>query len=130
MTEGYTIASREQALDFMAEWPGYGEQRWYSDALSTEQVSFSWRRMLPGTGGRGSYGHRHPGLEEVYFVISGTVTFKIGEDVFEAGPQTAVRMTGEDFYSVHNDTDAEAELLLFSKRLEAQPFEKREDFWP
>jgi mannose-6-phosphate isomerase-like protein (cupin superfamily) len=130
MTDGYTIASREQALDFMAEWPGYGEQRWYSDALSTEQVSFSWRRMLPGTGGRGSYGHRHPGLEEVYFVISGTVTFKIGEDVFEAGPQTAVRMTGEDFYSVHNDTDAEAELLLFSKRLEAQPFEKREDFWP
>jgi mannose-6-phosphate isomerase-like protein (cupin superfamily) len=129
-TNAYTIASREQALDFMAEWPGYGEQRWYSDALSTEQVSFSWRRMLPGTGGRGSYGHRHPGLEEVYFVISGTVTFKIGEDVFEAGPQTAVRMTGEDFYSVHNDTDAEAELLLFSKRLEAQPFEKREDFWP
>jgi mannose-6-phosphate isomerase-like protein (cupin superfamily) len=130
MTDGYTIATREQALDFMAEWPGYGEQRWYSDALSTEQVSFSWRRMLPGTGGRGSYGHRHPGLEEVYFVISGTVTFKIGEDVFEAGPQTAVRMTGKDFYSVHNDTDAEAELLLFSKRLEAQPFEKREDFWP
>ena len=130
MTDGYTIASREQALDFMAEWPGYGEQRWYSDALSTEQVSFSWRRMLPGTGGRGSYGHRHPGLEEVYFVISGTVTFKVGEDVFEAGPQTAVRMTGEDFYSVHNDTDAEAELLLFSKRLESQPFEKREDFWP
>ena len=68
---GYSIAGREDALDFMAEWPGYGEQRWYSDALGTEQVSFSWRRMLPGTGGRGSYGHRHPGQEEVYFVISG-----------------------------------------------------------
>ena len=56
---GYTIADREDALDFMADYPAYGEQRWYSDALGTEQVSFSWRRMLPGTGGRGSYGHRH-----------------------------------------------------------------------
>jgi mannose-6-phosphate isomerase-like protein (cupin superfamily) len=65
--------------------PEYGEQRWYTSALAAEEVSFSWRRMLPGTGGRGSYGHRHPGQEEVYFVISGVVTFKIDDDVFEAG---------------------------------------------
>jgi mannose-6-phosphate isomerase-like protein (cupin superfamily) len=128
--QGYSIAGREQALDFMAEYPGYGEQRWYSDALGTEQVSFSWRRMPADTGGRGSYGHRHPGQEEVYFVISGTVTFKVGDDVFEAGPQTAVRMTGEQFYSVHNDTDAEAELLIFSTRLADTPLEKLDGFWP
>ena len=129
-TSGYSIARREDALDFMAQYPGYGEQRWYSDALGTERVSFSWRHMPPGTGGRGSYGHRHPGQEEVYFVISGTVTFKVGDDVFEAGPQTAVRMTGEDFYSVHNDTDAEAELLIFSTRLADAPLEKQDGFWP
>ena len=113
----------------MAQYPGYGEQRWYSDALGTEQVSFSWRRMLPGTGGRGSYGHRHPGQEEVYFVVSGTVTFKVGDDVFPAGPQTAVRMTGEQFYSVHNDTDAEAELVIFSTRLADPSFDKLDGFW-
>jgi uncharacterized cupin superfamily protein len=129
-TEGYSFATCEQALDFMAEYPGYGEQRWYSDALGTEQVSFSWRRMPPGTGGRGSYGHRHPGQEEVYFVILGTITFKVGDDVFEAGPQTAVRMTGEEFYSVHNDTDAEAQLLIFSTRLTDPPLERGEGFWP
>jgi mannose-6-phosphate isomerase-like protein (cupin superfamily) len=129
-SSGYTLAGREDALDFMAQWPGYGEQRWYSDALATEQVSFSWRRMLPGTGGRGSYGHRHPGQEEVYFVIAGTVTFKIGDHVFEAGPQTAVRMTGEECYSVHNDTEAEAQLLIFSTRLADPPFEKLDGFWP
>ena len=129
-TSGYSVARREDALDFMAQWPDYGEQRWYSDALGTEQVSFSWRRMLPGTGGRGSYGHRHPGQEEVYFVISGTVTFKVGGDVFEAGPQTAVRMTGDEGYSVHNDTDVEAELLVFSTRRPDSPFEKVDDFWP
>jgi mannose-6-phosphate isomerase-like protein (cupin superfamily) len=129
MTSGYSRADREDARDFMAEYPDYGEQRWYSDALATEQVSFSWRRMLPGTGGRGSYGHRHPGHEEVFFVISGTVTFKVGDDVFECGPQTAVRMTGEEPYAVHNDTEAEAEVLIFSTRLADPPFDKQDDFW-
>src|SRR5215212_5141504 len=129
-TSGYSIAGREDALDFMADWPGYGEQRWYSDALGTEQVSFSWRRMLPGSGGRGSYGHRHPGQEEVYFVISGTVTFKVGDDVFEAAPQTAVRMSGDSFYSVHNDAGTDAELLIFSTRLDEPQTEQQQDFWP
>jgi mannose-6-phosphate isomerase-like protein (cupin superfamily) len=129
-TDAYSVASREQALDFMADYPGYGEQRWYSDALATQQVSFSWRSMPSGTGGRGSYGHRHPGQEEVYFVISGTVTFKLDDDVFEAGPQTAVRIGGDTYRSVHNDSDDEAQLLIFSTRLSEPRLEKRDDFWP
>jgi mannose-6-phosphate isomerase-like protein (cupin superfamily) len=128
--DGYSIAGREDALDFMTGYPEYGEQRWYTNALEAEQVSFSWRRMLPGTGGRGSYGHRHPGHEEMYFVISGVVTFKIGDDVFEAGPQTAIRIDGDAFRSVHNDTDGEAELLIFSTRLDQPQTEKQDRFWP
>ena len=128
--DGYTVAKRDEAMDWMAQYPGFGEMRWYSEALGTEQVSFSWRLMPPGTGGRGSYGHRHPGQEEIYFVVAGDVTFKIGDDVFEAGPQTAVRMTGEDFYSVHTDSDGDAELLIFSTRLEEPTAEQQEDFWP
>jgi mannose-6-phosphate isomerase-like protein (cupin superfamily) len=128
--DGYTVANREDAIDFMADYPEYGEQRWYTRAIAAEGVSFSWRRMLPGTGGRGSYGHRHPGQEEIYFVVSGTVTFKIDDDVFEAGPRTAVRVGGHAFRSVHNDTDDEAELLIFSPRLDKPPTEKQDDFWP
>jgi uncharacterized cupin superfamily protein len=128
-TRKYAIAGREQAIDFMADYPEYGEMRWYSDALGTEQVSFSWRRMSPGTGGRGSYGHCHPGQEEVYFVISGTVTFKIDDDEFEATPHTAVRIGGEAFRSVHNDTAEEAELLIFSPRLAEPPVDRKEGFW-
>src|SRR6476620_11905770 len=89
--DAYTVASREDALDFMADYPGHGEQRWYTSVLAAEQVSFSWRRMLPRTGGRGSYGHRHPGQEEVYFVISGVVTCKNDDAVFESGPREAER---------------------------------------
>ena len=126
----YTVAKREDAVDFMAEYPGFGEMRWYSEALGTEQVSFSWRTMPPSTGGRGSYGHRHPGQEEVYLVMSGTVTFKIDDDVFEAGPKTAVRISGDAFRSIHNDSDDEAELVLLSTRLAEPPTEQRDGFWP
>ena len=125
----YSVATRDQARDFMAEYPGYGEQRWYTEALGAEQVSFSWRRMLPRTGGRGSYGHRHPGQEEVYFVISGVVTFKIGDDVFEAEPKTAVRVAGDAFRSIHNDTDDEAEVLIFSTRMDEPRTETKDGFW-
>jgi uncharacterized cupin superfamily protein len=114
----------------MADYPGFGEMRHYGSALGTEQVAFSWRLMPPGTGGRGSYGHRHPGQEEVYFVIAGTLTFKVGDEVFEAEPQTAVAMSGDSFYSVHNDTDDDAELLILSTRLENPRSEQQEDFWP
>jgi uncharacterized cupin superfamily protein len=129
---GYSITTREQALDFMAQYPGYGEQRWYTQALGAEEVGFSWRRMPPETGGRGSYGHRHPGHEETYFVLSGSVTFKVGDDVFVAGPKTAVRMTGEEFYSVHNDSDDEAELVILGARIEdlGAGTEQQEGFWP
>lgn len=132
-TGAYSIATREQAHDAMADYPGFGEMRFYADVLGTEQLAFSWRRMPPGTGGRGSYGHRHPGQpgqEEVYFVISGTVTFKVGDDVFEAGPQAAVRVDGNAFRSMHNDTDSDADLLCLSTRLDGAPFEKSEGFWP
>ena len=127
---GYNVAKREDAVDFMAEWPGFGEMRWYTEALKCDQVAFSVRSMPPGTGGRGSYGHRHPGYEEIYLVLSGTVSFKVGDDVFEAGPRTAVRMTGEDFYSVHNDSDSDAELVLISARVPEGNTEQQEDFWP
>ena len=126
----HTVAQRTDAVDWMEQYPGFGEMRWYSDALGCEQVSFSWRKMPADTGGRGSYGHRHPGHEEMYFVFSGIVTFKLGDDVFEAGPQTAVRVAGDTFRSLHNDKDTEAQLLIFSTRLDEPPFEKQDDFWP
>lgn len=126
----YSVAKREEAIDFMADYPGFGEMRHYTDCLDAEQVSFSWRTMPPGTGGRGTYGHRHLDQEEVYFVISGTVTFKLDDDVFEAGPRTAVRIGGDTFRSIHNDGNEDAELLLFSTRDTDVVSEKRDDFWP
>lgn len=129
----YTVTARTDAVDFMAEYPGFGEMRSYTQELGAEQVAFSWRQMPPDTGGRGSYGHRHATQEEIYFVISGTLTFKVGDDVFEAGPGTAVRVAPNALRSVHNDTLEEVELVICSTRLEGGPdgdVTTEDDFWP
>jgi mannose-6-phosphate isomerase-like protein (cupin superfamily) len=88
--------------------------------------------MPAGTGGRGSYGHRHRTQEEIYFVTAGTVTFKIGDEVFEAGPGTAVRIPPGELRSVHNDTEAEAELVICSPRVDDVEAETitEDGFWP
>lgn len=128
----YTITPREDALDFMANYPGFGEMRSYTGALGNEQVALTWRSMPAGTGGRGSYGHRHRTQEEVYLVLSGTVTFKIDDDVLEAGPKTAVRIAPAALRSIHNDTDADAEVIICSVRLDdpQADAEMEDDFWP
>jgi mannose-6-phosphate isomerase-like protein (cupin superfamily) len=128
----YTVVKREDAFDFMAQYPGYGEMRMFTGDLGAEQVAFTWRSMPPDTGGRGSYGHSHKTQEEIYFVLSGTVAFKLDDDVFEAGPGTAVRIAPEVVRSVHNDGDGEAELIICSIKIDdpAGDPQQVEDFWP
>jgi mannose-6-phosphate isomerase-like protein (cupin superfamily) len=129
----YAIATREDAPDWMGDYPGFGEMRSYTDALGCGSVAFSWRVMPAGTGGKGSYGHRHKDQEEIYFVVRGTVLFKVGDEVFEAGPQTAVRVGTNAFRSVHNDGPDEAELIICSPKATGDQgdVEKTDtDFWP
>ena len=129
----YRVASREDAIDFMEGYPGFGEMRSFTDALGAEEVAFTWRLMPPDTGGKGSYGHRHKDQEEIYFVVRGTVQFKLGDDVVEVGPQSAVRVSTDVFRSVHNDGPDEAELIICSKKAQADEADGEQsdtDFWP
>ena len=129
---GYSIVKRDDAPDFMEQYPGYGEMRFFAEPAEAEQVAFTWRSMPAGTGGKGSYGHRHTNQEEIYFVISGRLLFKLGDDVVEVGPHTAVRVAADTYRSVHNDGPEEATLVICSVRsddAEAET-EMTPDFWP
>jgi mannose-6-phosphate isomerase-like protein (cupin superfamily) len=128
----YTIARRDEALDFMASYPGYGEMRSYTGALGAEQVALTWRRMPAGTGGRGSYGHSHRTQEEIYLVVSGVVTAKIGEEVVKLEPGTALRISPSAVRSIHNDGPDDAELVICSLRVDdpMADAEQTPDFWP
>ena len=127
----YSIVPSDEAPDLMAQYEGFGEMRFYAEPLATEQVAFTWRRMPPGTGGKGSYGHRHRDQEEVYFVVRGTLAFKIGDEVVEVGPRTAIRVAADAFRSVHNDGPDEAEMVIVSvKSADEDQTEMTPDFWP
>ena len=125
----YTVVTRDEPEDFMAQFPGFGELKSYTQALGAEQVGFSWRRMPEKTGGKGSYGHRHENLEEIYFVISGTVQFKLDDDLIDVGAGTAVRVGAEVVRSQWNDGPADAELVIFSATGD-DPAIRVDDFWP
>lgn len=127
---GYTAISLEDAPDVLGDYPG--EMRFLTGPLEAEQAALTYRRMPPGTGGRGSYGHRHKTQEELYLVVAGTLTFKVGDDVFEAGPGTAVRVAPATVRSVHNDTDSDVILVITSTKAADYDgeVEFENDFWP
>jgi quercetin dioxygenase-like cupin family protein len=112
----YTVISLADAPDVLGDYPG--EMRMLTGTLGATQTALTWRRMPPDTGGRGSYGHSHKTQEELVLVLEGTLTFKLGDDVFEAGPGTAVRIAPDVVRSVHNDTDSDVVLVIASVRVD------------
>ena len=126
----YTVVAFEDADDVMGDYPG--EMRFLKGPLETEEVAVTYRRMPPDTGGRGSYGHRHKEQEEVYVVLAGELDFKLNDDVITVGAHQAVRVPRDTWRSVHNTSDADAELLIVSTRLPGDQgdHETIDDFWP
>jgi mannose-6-phosphate isomerase-like protein (cupin superfamily) len=126
----YTVCAASDVPDILGDYPG--EMRMFTESLGNEQVALTFRRMREHTGGKGSYGHRHKTQEEVYFVVSGRLQFKLDDEVIELGPGTAVRVAPEVVRSVWNDRPEDAELVIVSKRVEdvREDAELVKDFWP
>ena len=113
---GYTVKSLDEVENiFEGNYPG--EMRMMTRDLDAEQVAFTYRRMPQHTGGKGSYGHRHKEQEELYFVISGKLQFKLEDEVLELSRGAAVRVAPEVARSVWNDEPEDAELIIVSKRI-------------
>ena len=128
---GYTIRSLEEIPDVLGDYPGEMRMSAVSD-LGTEQVGFTWRRMPPLTGGKGSYGHRHRTQEEVYFVASGTLQFKLEDAVIDVSEGTVVRVAPEVARSVWNAGPGDAILIVVSTKSDdpGADTDQVEDFWP
>ena len=128
---GYTIKRLEEVPDlFGGKYPGV--MRMLSDELETEQVAITHRQMTPGSGGKGGYGHRHKTQEEIYFVVSGKLEFKLDDEVLELEGGTAIRVAPEVVRSVWNEGPGDAELIIVSTRAANvhEDAEMIEDFWP
>ena len=127
----YAIRQLEEIPDVLGDYPG--EMRMSSASeLGTEQVAFSWRRMPAQTGGKGSYGHRHKTQEEVYFVASGTLQFKLEDEVIDVEQGSVVRVAPQVARSVWNEGPEDAVLIIVSGKSD-DPRDDTEtvpDFWP
>jgi mannose-6-phosphate isomerase-like protein (cupin superfamily) len=125
----YTLKPLEEIPDVLGDYPG--EMRMGSFGLDCQQVAFTWRRMPPKTGGKGSYGHRHKTQEEVYFVASGTLQFKLEDEVMDVPSGTVVRVAPEVARSVWNEGPDDAVLIMVSTKIDdpVGDTEKVDDFW-
>jgi mannose-6-phosphate isomerase-like protein (cupin superfamily) len=131
VTTPYTLCRVDDVPDvFGGQYPG--EMKMLTATLGTEQVAFTYRRMPQHSGGKGSYGHLHKTQEELYFVISGELQFKLGNEVIDVPAGTAVRVAPGTTRSVWNELPEDAELLIMSTRLEnaREDVELVEGFWP
>jgi mannose-6-phosphate isomerase-like protein (cupin superfamily) len=127
---GYTVARAQDAPDVLGDYPG--EMRMMTGVIDAEQVAITYRRMPQHTGGKGSYGHYHRTQEEIYFVISGKLQFKLGDDVVELEQGGVVRVAPETPRSVWNDEPEDGELVIVSTRLQGPGGDAVTvpDFWP
>jgi mannose-6-phosphate isomerase-like protein (cupin superfamily) len=126
----YTIVNLEDVDDILGDYPG--EMQPMTAALRNEQVAITHRRMPQHTGGKGGYGHRHKTQEEIYYVVSGRLEFKLGDEVVELGPGSAVRAAPQCVRSVWNERPEDAHLLIISVKIDdpAGDAETIADFWP
>lgn len=127
----YTIRAITDVPDiFAGRYPG--AMRFMTEPLEAQQVALTHRLMPPRSGGKGGYGHRHETQEEIYFVISGTLQFKLDEEVIDVRAGGAVRVAPAVARSIWNDGPGEAELVICSIRLDDPHADGElvDDFWP
>ena len=127
----FTILNLDDVPDaFGGKYPG--AMRFLTEPLGNRQVAITHRLMPPGSGGKGSYGHRHKTQEEVYYVIGGTLEFKLGDEVVEVPAGSVVRVAPDTVRSIWNEGPEDAELVIVSTRVEdlREDVDLVEDFWP
>jgi mannose-6-phosphate isomerase-like protein (cupin superfamily) len=126
----YTIRAITDVPDiFEGEYPG--AMRFLTDHLEARQIALTHRLMPPRSGGKGSHGHRHKAQEEIYYVLSGTLQFKLDDQIIDVPSGSAVRVAPAVTRSIWNDVD-DGELVICSIRLQDPHADGEliEDFWP
>jgi mannose-6-phosphate isomerase-like protein (cupin superfamily) len=89
----YTVVRVADAADIAGDVgmdPDQFELRLLREPLALEHLAVTFERF--GAGYRPTRGHRHTVQEEVYFLVAGRAHAKLGDDVIEIEPWTAVRV--------------------------------------
>jgi mannose-6-phosphate isomerase-like protein (cupin superfamily) len=109
----------------------------YARPMGAEQIALNVRVLAPGAthvppGEDPAWGHSHDTIEEIYFVIDGQITVKLGDDVLELGPRDAVLIGRGTPRAARNDGDTEAAMAMISIKMDDPRGDshRHEGFWP
>jgi uncharacterized cupin superfamily protein len=130
----YTILRAGDAPDYTGDEPG--AFLGYARPMGSDQLGVNVRVLAPGMahvppGGDPTRGHSHRTIEEIYFVLEGELTVKLGDDVTTLGPRDAVLIPADTPRASRNDTDTEVAFLMISTKVEDPRAESvgHERFW-
>jgi mannose-6-phosphate isomerase-like protein (cupin superfamily) len=131
----YTVMRATDAPDFTGDDPG--AFLGYGRPMGATQLAFNMRVLEPGMphippGGDPTWGHSHKTIEEVYLVLEGEITMKIGDDVITLGPRDAVLMQPATPRATRNLGDTTAVFAMISAKVDDPMAETdaHEGFWP
>jgi mannose-6-phosphate isomerase-like protein (cupin superfamily) len=127
--DGYAIVPADQAEDHYEGSDVPGEFRQLTDQLGCEQLALTLIRVPPHSDFEQGTGHFHEEIEEVYLVTRGTLTMRLGEDIHEVGPNTAVRVAPRTPRSHRNLGAEPVEMWAISINLGRGDSTKIDDFW-
>jgi oxalate decarboxylase/phosphoglucose isomerase-like protein (cupin superfamily) len=80
------------------------------ESVGSDQSVFGVTYFAPGS--RHEI-HRHPGCEEVEYLISGHGVARVGEDDVEMGPGDCVFVPRNDFHGFRNTSDTETAVMVW-----------------
>jgi len=130
----YTVLRAADAPDYTGEHPG--AFLGYARPMASEQLAVNVRVLEPGMthvppGGDPTRGHSHRTIEEIYFVLDGELTIKLGDDVLTLGPRDAVLIPAGTPRATRNDSDSEVAFLMISTKVDDIRAETvgHEEFW-
>ncbi len=127
----YTVVRVSDVKDMAADVgmdPDHFEIRFLREALGLQNFAVTFERF--GRGWKPARGHRHGVQEEVYFLVSGRAQAKLGDEVVDLEPWTAVRVPPETERAFRATDDDDAVFVTMgAPQAGFDDVEFNPDFW-
>ena len=131
----YHVMRATEAPDYTGDHPG--AFLGYGRPLGSSQLAMNLRVLEPGQphvppGGDPTWGHSHKTIEEIYLVIQGEITMKVGDDIVTLGPRDAILMAADTPRATRNGGSDTAIFAMISAKVDDPMAETdaHENFWP
>jgi mannose-6-phosphate isomerase-like protein (cupin superfamily) len=103
------------------------EIRFLRNDLGCEDCGVSYARIAPN--GKRPEGHRHKRQEEIYLLVSGSARIKVGDDIVDLEPWTAVRVPADTIRALAAGPDGAEFVLVGAPNTGPGDAIDEPDFW-